>query len=162
MLQLKSAPSRSYLIATRANDPTGHADDASKSFPSPKHSYRINSLHLRWLATRDCYLATSVDQLGDAVVHQVRSRGRKAPAKRQVEPSAARKTHAASTGLALELISGFGTKLMQEHKTARMAQEQQSLASGALLGQLQFSVAARPASGGYRIMYTNLRLETDL
>ena len=51
---------------------------------------------------------------------------------------------------------------MQEHKTARMAQEQQSLASGALLGQLQFSVAARPASGGYRIMYTNLRLETDL
>ena len=71
------------------------------------------------LATRDCYLATSVDQLGDAVVHQVRSRGRKAPAKRQVEPSAARKTHAASTGLALELISGFGTKLMQEHKTGR-------------------------------------------
>ena len=114
------------------------------------------------LATRDCYLATSVDQLGDAVVHQVRSRGRKAPAKRQVEPSAARKTHAASTGLALELISGFGTKLMQEHKTARMAQEQQSLASGALLGQLQFSLSARPASGGYWIMYTNLRLETDL
>jgi len=74
----------------------------------------------------------------------VRSRGRKAPAKRQVEPSAARKTHAASTGLALELISGFGTKLMQEHKTARMAQEQQSLASGALLGQLQFSLSARP------------------
>jgi hypothetical protein len=42
----------------------------------------------------------------------------------------------------LELISGFGTKLMQEHKTARMAQEQQSLASGALLGQLQFSLSA--------------------
>jgi hypothetical protein len=36
----------------------------------------------------------------------------------------------------LELISGFGTKLMQEHKTARMAQELQSLASGALLGQI--------------------------
>src|ERR1700680_1178764 len=48
---------------------------------------------------------------GDAVVHQVRSRGRKAPAKRQVESSAARKTHGASTGLALGLISGFGTKL---------------------------------------------------
>jgi hypothetical protein len=62
----------------------------------------------------------------------------------------------------LELISGFGTKLMQEHKTARMAQEQQSLASGALLGQLQFSLSARPASGGYWIMYTNLGLETDL
>jgi hypothetical protein len=27
------------------------------------------------------YLATSVDQAGDAVIHQVRSRGRKAPAK---------------------------------------------------------------------------------
>jgi hypothetical protein len=53
------------------------------------------------MATRDCYLATSVDQPGDAVVHQVRSRGRKAPAKRQVESSAARKTHGASTGLAL-------------------------------------------------------------
>jgi len=38
----------------------------------------------------------------------------------------------------LELISGFGTKLMQEHKTVRMAQEQQSLASGA------FSLSARP------------------
>jgi hypothetical protein len=32
---------------------------------------------------------------------------------------------------------------MQEHKTARMPQEQQSLASGALLGQLKFSVSAR-------------------
>jgi hypothetical protein len=42
---------------------------------------------------------------------------------------------------------------MQQHKTARMAQGQQSLASGALLGQLQFSVSA---------MNTNLRLETDL
>jgi hypothetical protein len=40
---------------------------------------------------------------------------------------------------------------MQEHKTARMTQEQQSLASGALLGQLQFSVSARPASGGCRL-----------
>ena len=61
------------------------------------------------MATRDCYLATSVNQPGDAVVHQVRSRGRKAPGKRQVESSAARKTHGASTGLT-GLISGFGTK----------------------------------------------------
>ena len=61
------------------------------------------------MATRDCYLATSVNQPGDAVVHQVRSRGRKAPGKRQVESSAAPKTHGASTGLT-GLISGFGTK----------------------------------------------------
>jgi len=51
---------------------------------------------------------------------------------------------------------------VQGHKTARMAQQQQSFASGALLGQLQFSVSARQASGGCRIMHTNLRLETDL
>jgi hypothetical protein len=74
----------------------------------------IESTALIWagMATRDCYLATSVDQPGDVVVHQVRSRGRKAPAKRQVESSLARKTHRASTGLALGLISDFGTKLM--------------------------------------------------
>jgi len=115
------------------------------------------------LATRDCYLATSVDQLDDAVVHPSALPRSQSPCQAdKSNPPRRRKTHAASTGLALELISGFGTKLMQEHKTARMAQEQQSLASGALLGQLQFSVAARPASGGYRIMYTNLRLETDL
>src|SRR5260370_41504039 len=35
--------------------------------------------------------------------------------------------------------------------TARMAQEQQSSASAALLGQLQFSVSARPVSGGCRL-----------
>jgi hypothetical protein len=35
---------------------------------------------------------------------------------------------------------------MLAHKTARMAQEQQSSASGALLGELQFSVCARPAA----------------
>jgi hypothetical protein len=40
---------------------------------------------------------------------------------------------------------------MQEHKTARMAKEQQSSASGALLGELQFSVSARQASGGCRL-----------
>jgi hypothetical protein len=59
---------------------------------------------------------------------------------------------------------GDGSPLLrlQKHKTARMAQEQQSLASGALLGQLQTSVSARPASGRYRRMYTNLRLEIDL
>jgi len=39
---------------------------------------------------------------------------------------------------------------MQEHKTARMTQEQQSSASGALLDEL-FSVSARPASGGCRL-----------
>ena len=37
---------------------------------------------------------------------------RKAPAKRKVESPAARKTHSASTGLALEQISGFRTQLM--------------------------------------------------
>jgi hypothetical protein len=76
-------------------------------------SIPIESTASTWagMATRECYLATSVDQPGDAVVHQVRSRGRKAPAKRQVKSSAARKTHGASTGLALGLISGFGTKL---------------------------------------------------
>src|SRR5882672_9324142 len=98
MLQLNSAPSRSYLNATRANDPTGHADDVCKSFRAP--CIPIESTASVWagMATRDCYLATSVNQPGDA--HQVRSRGRKAPAKRQVESSAARKTHGASTGLA--------------------------------------------------------------
>src|SRR4030081_3425056 len=42
---------------------------------------------------------------------------------------------------------------MREHKTARMAQEQQSSANGALLGRLQF--AARPASGGCRLKKNN-------
>jgi hypothetical protein len=37
---------------------------------------------------------------------------------------------------------------MQGHKTARMMQEHQSSESGALLGELQISVSARPASGG--------------
>jgi hypothetical protein len=37
---------------------------------------------------------------------------------------------------------------MQEHKTARIAQAQQFSASGRLLGELQFSVSARLASGG--------------
>ena len=74
-------------------------------------SIPIESTASTWagMATRDCYLATSVNQPGDAVVHQVRSRGRKAPGKRQVESSAAPKTHGASTGLT-GLISGFGTK----------------------------------------------------
>ena len=54
-------------------------------------------------ATSDRYLATSDDLPSDAVVHQVRSR------ERQVESSAARKTHCASTGLALRLMTGFGT-----------------------------------------------------
>jgi hypothetical protein len=38
----------------------------------------------------------------------------------------------------------FGLK-MQEHKPAKIAQAQQSSASGALLGELQFSVSARLA-----------------
>src|SRR3981189_2641975 len=42
---------------------------------------------------------------------------------------------------------------MREHKTARMVQEQQSSANGALLGRLQF--AARPASGGCRLKKNN-------
>jgi hypothetical protein len=45
----------------------------------------------------------------------------------------------------------FGLK-MQEHKTAKIAQAQQSSASGALLGELQFSVSARlaPSLQGWR------------
>src|SRR5260370_37849123 len=58
-------------------------------------------------ATSDRYLATSDDLPNDAVVHQVRSRGGKVPAKRQVKSSAARKTHCASTGFALRLMAGF-------------------------------------------------------
>jgi len=38
---------------------------------------------------------------------------------------------------------------MQERKAARMTEEQQSSASGALLGEL-FSTSARPAFGGNR------------
>src|SRR3979411_797202 len=41
----------------------------------------------------------------------------------------------------------------RKHKTARMTQEQQSSANGALLGRLQF--AARPASGGCRLKKNN-------
>jgi hypothetical protein len=48
---------------------------------------------------------------------------------------------------------------MQEHKTARMAQEQQSSVSGALLGELQFSVSARPASGGCRFLLDEIRVQ---
>src|SRR5229473_2379726 len=79
-------------------------------------SIPIESTASTWagMATRDCYLATSVDQPGDAVVHQVRSRGRKAPAKRQVESSAAQKTHGASTGLALRLMRAKRTR--SEHR----------------------------------------------
>src|SRR5258706_2871501 len=64
MLQLNSAPSRSYLNATRANAPTGHADDASKSFPSPSITLESTAFIWAGMATRDCYLATSVDQPG--------------------------------------------------------------------------------------------------
>src|SRR3982074_3063306 len=42
---------------------------------------------------------------------------------------------------------------VREHKTARMAQEQQSSANGALVGRLQF--AARPVSGGCRLKKNN-------
>ena len=63
MLQLNSAQSRSYLNATRANDPTGHADDASKSFPTPSITLESTAFIWAGMATRDCYLATSVDQL---------------------------------------------------------------------------------------------------
>ena len=77
------------------------------------------------IATRDCYLATSVNQPGDAVVHQVRSRGRKAPGKRQVESSAARKTHGASTGLT-GLISGFGTKRPWRFRPMSASRQKQS------------------------------------
>ena len=68
------------------------------------------SLRAATCATSDRYLATSDDLPSDAVVHRVRSRGRKVPAKRQVKSSAARKTHCASAGLALRLMAGFGTK----------------------------------------------------
>jgi hypothetical protein len=37
---------------------------------------------------------------------------------------------------------------MREHKTARRRKRQQSSASGALQDEIQFSVSARPASGG--------------
>jgi hypothetical protein len=40
---------------------------------------------------------------------------------------------------------------MKEHKKARWRKSQQPSASGALLGELQFSVSARPASGGCRL-----------
>src|SRR6266436_4102512 len=92
MLQLNSAPSRTYLNATSANDPTVYAEDAWKSFPSPKHSYRINSLHLGWWPLEIVTERHRSISRVTPVVHQVRSRGRKAPAKRQVESP--RKTHA--------------------------------------------------------------------
>jgi hypothetical protein len=53
---------------------------------------------------------TSVDQPADAVVHQVRSRGREAPAKRQVECSATRKAHGA---MIRALVSAAYTKALQ-------------------------------------------------
>jgi hypothetical protein len=41
---------------------------------------------------------------------------------------------------------------MPGHETARMAQEQQSSASSALLDELQLSVSATSASGGCRLI----------
>jgi hypothetical protein len=80
------------------------------------------------VAARDCYRVTSVNQPGDAVVYQVRLRGRKAPAKRR--SSAARKTHGASTGLALGLISGFGTNLTRSRISPRSVVEGRPEATG--------------------------------
>jgi hypothetical protein len=62
--------------------------------------------------TIDPQLLTAAERLqyeGYLRREETSSRGRNAPAKRQVDSSAARKTHGASTGLALGLISGFGT-----------------------------------------------------
>src|ERR1700737_636827 len=77
-----------------------------RRFSRPLHWFEKRiplGLRAATCATSDRYLATSDDLPSDTVVHHVRSRGRKVPAKRQVKSSAARKTHCASTGLAIDI-----------------------------------------------------------
>jgi hypothetical protein len=127
MLQLNSAPSRSYSSATRAHHSTGHADDACKWFPSP--CIPVESTASIWGCCGH----------GEIVIERHRSINRVTlftkcvcevakllPSDTAPRPEDARR----STRSALGLISGFGTDLTRSRISPRSVVEGRPEATG--------------------------------